>query len=81
MNRLSLSWRNIISSFAKKYLQENIEQSLDELLEEFRSGHMRALTDNQLEKMRELKREHERVSNMHIATFEMWENLLSFFLL
>ncbi|KAJ1373843.1 hypothetical protein KIN20_036369 [Parelaphostrongylus tenuis] len=50
---------------------DDLEHSMLKLLEEFRNGQMRALTDEQMEKMRTMKREHEEVTNLHLALYNL----------
>ncbi|ETN79512.1 hypothetical protein NECAME_02631 [Necator americanus] len=50
---------------------DDLERSMLKLLEEFRSGQMRALTDDQMESMRAMKKEHEDVTNLHLALYNL----------
>ncbi|WKY08748.1 hypothetical protein Q1695_007903 [Nippostrongylus brasiliensis] len=50
---------------------DDLERSMLNLLEEFRSGKMRALTDEQMESMRAMKREHENITNLHLALYNL----------
>ncbi|RCN28717.1 hypothetical protein ANCCAN_25538 [Ancylostoma caninum] len=50
---------------------DDLERSMLKLLEEFRSGQMRALTDEQMESMRAMKKEHEDVTNLHLALYNL----------
>ncbi|XGW29297.1 hypothetical protein V3C99_008818 [Haemonchus contortus] len=50
---------------------DDLERSMLKLLEEFRSGQMRSLTDEQMESMRAMKKEHEDVTNLHLALYNL----------
>ncbi|KHJ90731.1 hypothetical protein OESDEN_09413 [Oesophagostomum dentatum] len=50
---------------------DDLERSMLKLLEEFRSGQMRALTDEQMQSMRAMKKEHEDVTNLHLALYNL----------
>ncbi|KAK6009643.1 hypothetical protein OSTOST_25421 [Ostertagia ostertagi] len=50
---------------------DDLERSMLKLLEEFRSGQMRSLTDEQMESMRKMKKEHEDVTNLHLALYNL----------
>lgn len=50
---------------------DNLERSMLRLLEEFRNGQMRSLTEEQMENMRTMKKEHEDVTNLHLALYNL----------
>lgn len=50
---------------------DDLERSMLKLLEEFRNGQMRSLSDEQMENMRTMKKEHEEVTNLHLALYNL----------
>ncbi|VDM58249.1 unnamed protein product [Angiostrongylus costaricensis] len=50
---------------------DNLERSMLKLLEEFRNGQMRSLSEEQMENMRAMKKEHEDVTNLHLALYNL----------
>ncbi|KJH47950.1 putative GTP cyclohydrolase I feedback regulatory protein [Dictyocaulus viviparus] len=50
---------------------DDLERSMLKLLEEFRSGQMRSLSDEQMMNMRTMKKEHEDVTNLHLALYNL----------